>query len=185
MKVFINGAIRLNMQSQLEEFASDPESVSTREEIIDAEFLLTFVEGLPAFDSVASWGEIEVPEDLVPLFCQWLAYCADHTHFISMREGGVAVATVHVAGISLTMEGVRVIQRCALCGFKLIDTDLRKVAIPEGQEAKVPAFAPYDLVEVEGNRMSVIVAEPSREPGAKPGDRKMPPGFCLALVEGE
>ena len=66
------------------------------------------------------------------------------------------------------------IQRCALCGHALIKADLRNIAVPEGQDPRPSHWNPGDLVQHEGNRMSVVG---SLECDFKAED--LPPDFCL------
>jgi hypothetical protein len=77
---------------------------------------------------------------------------------------------VHLAGVFVGFAG-RVIQRCAVCGFKLVDN--KNTASPDG--GPMPTWANGRLIEVHGGRSIDI------------GDFEkidvVPQTFCIALVE--
>jgi len=82
--------------------------------------------------------------------------------------------TTHIAGVVVRI-GSRVIQRCALCGDKLIDNDMAGAEVPEDQvNTPFPAWEVEALVRVDGNMYEAIEARP---------DHKLPPDSCLALLE--
>lgn len=77
---------------------------------------------------------------------------------------------VHIAGLRLEI-GHHVLQRCAACGMVLADnTNVAMPIEPDGKEPTFPTWPIGELVEVEGNRMSVIPH--------KDGDQ-LPGSFCL------
>lgn len=78
--------------------------------------------------------------------------------------------TTHLAGPTWNFEG-RIIQRCAVCGEKLVDFDPSRCAISEG--GTVAVWKEADLIEVEGNRSSRVGEYPNC----------LPDNFCLELVE--
>jgi hypothetical protein len=80
----------------------------------------------------------------------------------------------HVAGPVVEIDG-RIVQRCACCGEKLADN--LNCAMPLNPDGTPPAFPTWTqkaLVQIEGNRMSVI---------GEFGTDEIPHDFCLALVE--
>lgn len=84
------------------------------------------------------------------------------------------MSVTHLAGPVVGIKG-RIIQRCPVCGEKLLDS--LNAAMPLNPDGSVPEFPTWDegsLVEVEGNRSSVI--------GEFISD-SLPNNFCLVLVE--
>jgi hypothetical protein len=87
------------------------------------------------------------------------------------------MSVTHLAGPVVGFQnGKRAIQRCAVCGHKLLD-NLRMMA-PVGPDGEPPVFPTWRegcLVEIDGNRQSDV------------GDfvevERLPDDFCLALVE--
>lgn len=86
---------------------------------------------------------------------------------------------VHLAG-GIVEVGTRVIQRCQICGYALINDDLSRMAVPEGcspPDAGGWAVGAFVRVTKEGTcTQSTLVARPT--------DGKLPPGSCISLVEG-
>ena len=84
-------------------------------------------------------------------------------------------AVIHIAGPHVTI-GPLMRQRCLWCGYLLIDYDLERIAVPEGQDP-TPATWPHgELVLVDGN-VSTLVDHKDHDP--------LPPGSCpLADLEG-
>jgi hypothetical protein len=79
----------------------------------------------------------------------------------------------HVAAAPVNAEG-RIIQRCALCGFKLLDSQGVEMHAPEGQP--VPVFTTWEpgrLVKVTADAVQVML----------PKAKHLPPDSCLPLVE--
>lgn len=55
------------------------------------------------------------------------------------------MATTHIAGLDVTVNGTHLRQRCAWCGTVLVDQDLTRVAVAAGspaQEAQTPGDLP-------------------------------------------
>lgn len=72
------------------------------------------------------------------------------------------MSVTHIAGIVVKVND-RIIQRCALCGEKLIDTAYNNTAI---------VWKEHSFVNLDGNQMTVT--EPTLE---------LPEDNCLPLVE--
>lgn len=89
-----------------------------------------------------------------------------------MNDAELATVT-HVAAPAVTIDG-RTIQRCAICGEKLVDEDYRKIAVPAGTKYRPGAFRMGALVSVDGNMQ--------RDTGKWPSD-PLPADNCLPLVE--
>lgn len=85
-----------------------------------------------------------------------------------------ARTTTHIAGPCLVYDG-RVIQRCAVCGKKLVDmrTDPPGVFGPGGYTAMT-------LIQEKGSKNG---ATSTFVPAPVPADQKLPPDNCFALVE--
>lgn len=84
------------------------------------------------------------------------------------------MSVTHIAAPFVIIRG-RVIQRCAVCGEKLVDTKGTAMPLrPDGTPDKMPTWGPFELVQVEGNRQSVIRCV----------DDKYPADGCIELVEG-
>ena len=79
--------------------------------------------------------------------------------------------TVHLAGNDVTIEG-RVIQRCLVCGYKLVDIQLSKMvgfsfnkdgAIPDS--GRPPVFSVGHLIEVrDGNPLAFLDLGDTKQP---------------------
>lgn len=76
----------------------------------------------------------------------------------------------HVAGLMVAYEG-RFIQRCALCGFKLIDTT--EIAQPVEADGTVTMWIPGRMVRVEDEGHATVLPELSPAPD----------DYCIWLVE--
>lgn len=89
------------------------------------------------------------------------------------------MSTTHVAGPCISFQSLdRVIQRCAVCGYKLLDMlPSRTMVCTQDESRAIPAFTVAHMIEVEeGN--------PKRTTDV--GNfftRKLPDNFCLKLVE--
>lgn len=87
-------------------------------------------------------------------------------------------STTHMAGVFIQV-GPWAIQRCAICGHSLIETDVRQIAVPAGSKFDgVGRWETGALVQEEGSRQSVV--------GVLPEDfniANLPEDFCLNLVE--
>lgn len=94
------------------------------------------------------------------------------------------MSTVHLAGLRVEIAG-RIIQRCAICGYKLVDSkNIMVLAKPDGTpEYDIPTWEPYSLVsmEVDGSRTCFHLMEP--EPAENGKGNKIPEGFCVDLIE--
>ena len=85
--------------------------------------------------------------------------------------------TLHLAGNVVYIKG-RAIQRCLICGYKLIDS--KNCAMPVDEDGTVPEFPTWEvgsLVEVEGNRSSFV------EQTEFPIFEIVIEGLCIDLVE--
>lgn len=78
---------------------------------------------------------------------------------------------IHIAGPWLRV-GSQLRQRCAWCGACLIDMDLSRIAVPEGQDPQVSTWEPGGLVGVDG---ALQWAEPHVD------GEKLPPNACGQL----
>jgi len=58
-------------------------------------------------------------------------------------------AVVHIAGADVQV-GPLLRQRCSRCGAVLVDYDLTRIAVPEGQDPRPGTWTPGELVEVDG-----------------------------------
>lgn len=80
-------------------------------------------------------------------------------------------AITHIAGIAVQV-GSRLRQRCAWCGATLVDYDLERIAVPEGQDPTPGTWAADELVEVDGPASFVV----PHEDGAD-----LPPNACAVI----
>jgi hypothetical protein len=78
---------------------------------------------------------------------------------------------VHIAGPDVTV-GCYLRQRCAWCGAVLVDYDLHRVAVPEGQDPRPATWPVGELVAVDGPASWVV--------GHDDGD-PLPDGACGSL----
>jgi len=84
-------------------------------------------------------------------------------------------AVIHIAGPHVTI-GPLLRQRCVWCGYLLIDYDLERIAVPEGQDPTPATWPGGELVLVDGNLSTIVDHE---------DDALLPPGSCpLADLEG-
>lgn len=56
---------------------------------------------------------------------------------------------VHIAGNEVQV-GHLLRQRCAWCGAVLVDYDLTRIAVPEGQDPRPGTWPAGELIEVDG-----------------------------------
>lgn len=88
------------------------------------------------------------------------------------------VSVTHIAGPAITIHdsGDRVIQRCSLCGEKLIDSLGMAAPInPDGSAPQVCVWEVGRLIQVTpGNPTQYLLLPPSH---------KLPDDSCLCLVE--
>lgn len=84
------------------------------------------------------------------------------------------IATVHIAGPSINIDETTIIQRCAICGFKLYDS--------RDGEPKLMEGASFNKV---GWPMGVYVREVGGRYECQPTERftNKPNGLCVDLVE--
>lgn len=75
-------------------------------------------------------------------------------------------AVVHIAGPDIRVNA-QFRQRCAWCGALLIDYDLERVAVPEGQDPTPGTWPVGDLIAVDGNASWV---EPHADGDPLPGN---------------
>jgi hypothetical protein len=68
----------------------------------------------------------------------------------------------HIAGTWVEV-GSRLRQLCAWCGYRLVDYDLARIAVPEGQDPRPGTWAPGDLVRVDGNVSMTVEHEDGAE----------------------
>ena len=76
--------------------------------------------------------------------------------------------TIHIAAQPVRI-GNLYRQCCAWCGHIFTDWDLANIAVPEGQSAEPIAWPVGGLIEVEGNRTSVVDHEDGQ---------RIPDGWC-------
>lgn len=84
----------------------------------------------------------------------------------------------HIAGAPITLGGnyPRVIQRCSLCGEKLVDS--KGMMAPVGPDGTAPSVGTWEvgrLIQVEGGNPTRFSLLPDSE--------QLPDDSCLALVE--
>lgn len=85
-------------------------------------------------------------------------------------------STSHLAGAAITVEG-RLIQRCAICGDKLIDSKNCFIAATTRENDTFSSWKPGMFVRVTtGNPQQWELLEDS-------GDGKLPDDSCIDLVE--
>lgn len=87
------------------------------------------------------------------------------------------ITVSHIAGPAITIMGAeRVIQRCSLCGEKLIDS--KGMAAPLNPDGSAPQVCVWEVgrfVQVtEGNPTMYLLLPPSQ---------KLPDDSCIVLVE--
>lgn len=68
------------------------------------------------------------------------------------------MSLVHIAGNDVQI-GNRLRQRCAWCGAVLVDYDLDRVAVPEGQDPRPATWPVAELVAVDGPASWVVEHE--------------------------
>lgn len=79
----------------------------------------------------------------------------------------------HLAGAPIYVEGHFMRQLCQWCGYRLIDVDLRNIAVPEEDAGKpFPEWEVGAWIQVDGPRWSVVQNE----------EGKMPPDACMRDV---
>ncbi|GAA4226100.1 hypothetical protein GCM10022254_09940 [Actinomadura meridiana] len=79
---------------------------------------------------------------------------------------------IHIAGPVIVVHPGYMRQRCSWCGTVLVDYNLERVAVPEGQEPTPATWEFGGLVEVDGG-MSTVVPHADGEP--------LPAGACALL----
>jgi hypothetical protein len=84
------------------------------------------------------------------------------------------ISTIHVAAIELRI-GPLQRQVCAWCGLRLIDVDVRNIAVPDGQSPWLHAWEVGGLVEVTDGNPTGYVALPHPEDGKLPDNACCPP----------
>lgn len=77
----------------------------------------------------------------------------------------------HVAGLPVTV-GPRMRQRCAWCGAVLVDYDLSRLAVPEGQDPTPATWEAGALVVVDGSASYLADGQ---------GDDKLPADACARI----
>ncbi len=84
------------------------------------------------------------------------------------------MSVTHAAGPVVGIKG-RIIQRCPVCGEKLCDSLNTAMPLnPDGSIPEFPTWAEGALVEIDGNRSSLVGEFLTME---------LPVNFCLVLVE--
>lgn len=78
---------------------------------------------------------------------------------------------MHIAGVHVKV-GPYLRQRCAWCGAVLLDYDLSKIAVPEGQDPSPATWPIGELVKVDGG-LSVLLEHEDGDP--------LPDGACAKL----
>lgn len=86
------------------------------------------------------------------------------------------MTVTHVAAHPIVLNE-RVIQRCAICGEKLLDSKNSSIPIgPDGETPVFPVWTPGSLVEIKGTR-SLDIGSFSDE------SKQLPESLCINLVE--
>lgn len=65
------------------------------------------------------------------------------------------MAVTHIAGATVQV-GAQVRQRCSWCGAVLVDVNLERTAVPEGQDLRPATWLAGGLVAVDGNAPYVV-----------------------------
>lgn len=83
------------------------------------------------------------------------------------------MSVTHIAGSVVRIGGRTTIQRCALCGYKLLDsTNTAAPLEPDGSEPVYPTWGEGALVQVDGPHSSLVAND----------DGDLPADSCWALV---
>jgi hypothetical protein len=93
------------------------------------------------------------------------------------------MVTTHIAGPSITVNG-RTIQRCMVCGLKLVDTlGMATPLRPDGTLPELPTWRVDDVVEVyDGNPVSYHLLGHGDDDNFEYA-RKVPPNLCIGMIE--
>jgi hypothetical protein len=81
-------------------------------------------------------------------------------------------AVVHIAGVHVVIGGRYLRQRCGWCGATLLDYDLARIAVPEGQDPTPGTWTHGGLVLIDGGLSAAV----EHEDGAE-----LPDGACAKL----
>lgn len=125
----------------------------------------------PGFTAPDDW----TPEQVAAFEAEWERLTSDPTfgHQVKLLSPGVADSPVtHIAGRGIQI-GPCLRQRCAWCGEIMTDYDLRRIAVPEGQDPASATWAQGDLVRRDGCAWFVV----DHEDGADL------PDDCCAVAE--
>lgn len=85
-------------------------------------------------------------------------------------------SVTHIAGPAITVDG-RTIQRCSLCGDKLVDS--KNAMAPVNPDGSIPTIGTWQvgrLIQVEGFNPKRYLLLPDTD--------KLPEDSCIDLVEG-
>ncbi len=69
------------------------------------------------------------------------------------------MSVTHIAAPHITIDGRYARQRCGWCGQILIEHDLTRVAVPEGQDRAPGTWSAGALVTVDGNASWTVDGE--------------------------
>ncbi len=79
------------------------------------------------------------------------------------------MSETHVAGLDITVNDRYLRQRCAWCGAIIIDIDLTRIGVPEGQDPRPATWQIGALIRKDGPYRYIVE------------DEKYPDDACLAL----
>lgn len=88
---------------------------------------------------------------------------------------GIKVTTVHIAGPSINIDEVIIIQRCAVCGFKLYDSRNGDPILISGTFQKI-GWPLGSYIREIGNRYEQLPRRPTNQ-------EPRPKELCIDLVE--
>jgi hypothetical protein len=69
-----------------------------------------------------------------------------------VNRAGQRGSIVHIAGNDVQV-GAQLRQRCAWCGALVVDYELDRIAVPEGQDPRPATWPVGGLVEIDGNAL--------------------------------
>jgi hypothetical protein len=89
----------------------------------------------------------------------------------------------HIAGPSITVSG-RVIQRCMVCGLKLVDSlGMVGPIEPDGSAPVVATWRVDDVIEVyDGNPIQYVLLGHGSDESFE-YSKKVPPNLCIDMIE--
>lgn len=83
---------------------------------------------------------------------------------------------IHIAGADIQVGSV-LRQRCAWCGALMLDYDLSRVAVPEGQDPRPATWPPGELIALVGDHRAFSASWVVKHVDGEP----LPEGACGKL----